>query len=221
MTMAKIVAANRTTPGRTLYHGGDSWRFTAQRTGGTTGLDAAQPYLWTVLQHHNDHIHPVVADYAAAALDFDIGAESHALDPTIWYEVILTMRAATGQRLEFVKALRPEVAQLLLAYSPGAGNRLITVNQRPQPLGEPLDVIVGQTYRLVAPALLLYGETVGEFDHWSVTSGSPSAALTLPDREIVITAAANSQTYTAHYRDLRRADRVLLPLVPSVTEEKR
>src|SRR5690606_18715 len=93
---ATIIQENLTQPGRTLYQGGDRFRFRAVRAGGTTGLVQDEPYAWTILLHHNDHAHILLAEYISSEVELEIPIESHAIGVPLWYEVRLTMRTESG-----------------------------------------------------------------------------------------------------------------------------
>jgi hypothetical protein len=218
--MASIAEINLTEAGRTLYHGGDTFLFQATRTGETLGLDPDVPYRWTILQHHNDHAHPVVSDYAADAVSLEIPRESHGVDSDIWYEVILTMTTDQGQLLRIVRSLQPEVTALTVDFWPGIGSLPLTVNQKPLVPGAPTPLIVGHTYDLSAPATLVYADGVGEFEYWLVSGSWPQTAapVILTERSATVVALSGPQTYTAHYRYVRPTNRLYLPYMPGVPE---
>lgn len=221
--MARIAEENLVESGRTLYHGGDNFRFWATRTGGLSGLDPNQPYRWTILQHHNDHAHPVMTAYAAEEVRLEIPVESHGLDSDIWYEVILEMITDQGQVLRSVRALQPEVTYLTVGFWPGGGDVPATVNQKPLIPGEAIPLIVGHTYDLAAPPTLIYQESVGEFEYWLVSPSWPHAAapVILTERAATVVALSGPQTYTAYYRYLRPVNRLYVPYLPGAAQEAR
>src|SRR5690606_21339806 len=75
-TRATIVQENLTESGRLLYQGGDTFRFSAARPEGLAGLDPVNPYAWTILLHHNDHAHVLLAEYLDNETTLEIPLES-------------------------------------------------------------------------------------------------------------------------------------------------
>ena len=161
--LPRIEQTNLTEAGRTLYHGGDQFRFEAIRSAGVTGLDATTPYLWTVHQHHNDHTHIVLADEAATAITLTLPIEGHAQESDIWYEAELTMIGDKGQRLSFSSELRPELSEVSVDGWPGRPQGPIRLDGVALSYEQSMTVIVGQSYSLVAPPTLLHDGQVGEF----------------------------------------------------------
>jgi glucose/arabinose dehydrogenase len=216
--LPKIDWQNLTEPGRSLYQGGDQFRFAAVRRGGVDGLDATTPYLWTVRQHHNDHNHVILADEASGGITLTLPLDGHAQETNIWYEVVLHMLGDQGQRLEFTHALQPDVSEIWVESLPAWPAAPFRLEGAAIAEDQGMAVIAGQSYLLEAPPTLLAGEMVGEFDYWLVHDGLPVDTDPTPtridERRATIRPAATPQTYVAHYRLVRPANRLRLPYLP-------
>jgi glucose/arabinose dehydrogenase len=211
---ATVIQENLTEPGRTLYRGGDQIRFRAVRAGDTTGLDPVTPYSWTILLHHNEHIHVLVNEYVNSEIMLDISTETHALNSPLWYEIVLSMHTASGQVLLITHELRPQTTWIQALSWPG--DAIITLNQQRLDPEDPVLVIVGQKYVLEATPMIVHDFKVGEFTNWVVTNGWPVASVageteTINERRLELVATPESKTYVAFYDYVRAAMSNFLP----------
>jgi PKD repeat protein len=219
--VAGIVQENITEPGRVLYQGGDEIDFKAMRTVGTTGLDPEAPYAWTILLHHNEHAHILLAEYISNTVTLDIPIHTHALGVPLWYEVELAMRTASGQILRTVYELRPQTTTIQLQSWPG--QTAIHLNQQRKFPQELTTVIVGQEYVVEAPESIVYNGQVGRFQHWFVTNSWPGADTVgaeiaetgeiIAERQYTLTATIEPKTYIAYYEYIGTASQNFLPSV--------
>lgn len=197
-----IAAKNQTEPGRRLYNGGDQFVFSAVRSGGTSGLDPVKPYAWTILLHHNDHVHFLVAEFVGSEVVLDIPVESHAVGSPLSYEIILTMRTEGGQTIRTSYVLRPQTTTIQVASWPGPTP--ILLNQQELMPGDTMMLIVGEQHILEAPERIVHQGNVGLFKNWVVTPSWPAAssvdeAVIVPDRVFALTAQPEAYTYIAFY----------------------
>jgi glucose/arabinose dehydrogenase/PKD repeat protein len=214
------------------YRGGDTVRYTVTRAGDTAGLDATTPYLWTVKQHHNQHVHFIITEFAGEAVEIAISDDSHAADVTIWYEAELTMLTDEGQQIRVARALAPDVVALDVQSSPpGATMRW---NGVPQLGDQRIAAIVGQRFELEAPSLFYHARMKYGFTHWEISpqispqistevgesararASEPSSAHEIikePAFEVMVSPVAKS--YVAHYTNLGPAHVSFLPSVMS------
>jgi glucose/arabinose dehydrogenase len=200
--IATIVPENLVEPGRILYHGGDSIRFSAARMEGTTGLDPAAPYAWTILLHHNEHAHVLVAQYVSNDVTLDVPTHTHALGAPLWYEVQLSMRTVSGQVLQIIYALQPETTTIQLQSWPG--QTVLRLNQQQKFSTDYTTVIVGQEYTLEAPENLIYNSHIGVFKNWVVADSWPEANIAggteiIAERVYTLIASAEPKSYIAFY----------------------
>ncbi len=215
--LAQIVQENITEPGRALYHGGDEIRFRAMRAGNITGLDPVAPYVWTVLLHHNEHIHFYISAAVDDEVTLQIPTRTHALGEPIWYEIQLAMHTASGQVLRTTRALYPQTAQIEAQGWPGPA--LITLDQQLLSPNQSMLVTVGQTYVLEAVEKNVYERKVGRFKNWIVTESWPGAVAAggagetelVAERRLELVASAASKTYVAFYEYVQPAHLSFLP----------
>jgi PKD repeat protein len=211
---ATVIQENLTEPGRILYRGGDQIRFRAARVGDTTGLDPVAPYSWTVLLHHNEHIHVLINEYFNSEMSLDIPTEAHALNSSLWYEIKLSMHTASGQVLLITHELRPQTTWIQALSWPG--HAMIQLNQQLLDPEQPVLAIVGQKYVLEATPMIIHDFKVGEFKNWVVTDGWPVASVageteTIAERRLELVATPESKTYVAFYDYVRAATFNYLP----------
>jgi PKD repeat protein len=211
-----IVQDNLTEVGRTLYHGGDEIRFRVEREGGTEGLAPVDPYAWTILLHHNEHAHILLAQYRSNEVMLDIPTMTHALGVPLWYEVQLEMRTESGQVIRANYELRPETTTIQVQSWPG--ETAITINQQQKSSDQVTTVIVGQEYTLEAPEMITYNAKTGKFKNWVVTDSWPEAIVaggteTIAERSYTLIASTVPKTYIAFYEYVGAASENFLPSV--------
>ena len=213
-TRAQIAQENLTNPLRTLYHGGDQIHFRAMREGDTLGLDPDRPFVWTILLHHNEHIHTVKSELVGSEVVLELPTETHALGAPVWYEIQLAMQTASGQVLRTMHELHPQTIHIQAQSWPG--ETMITLNQQVQDPDEPALAIVGQHYVLEAGEIIVYDQKVGRFTHWLVTDAWPvvstaAATESITERRYEFAAPTASKSYIAFYEYLRPARLIYLP----------
>ena len=199
-----------------LYQGGDSIRFRAERENGIVGLDSEAPYAWTVLLHHNEHAHIVLAGYANSEVTLDMPTHSHALGAPLWYEVRLVMRTASGQMIRSTLNLMPQTTTIQAQSWPGT--TVILLDQQIQAPEDKTTVIVGQEHTLEAAERLIHNGQVGVFKNWVITPSWPevSAAdqtVIVTERVYTLTVPAEANTYVAFYEYVGPATAIFLPNV--------
>ena len=200
---------------RRYYRGGDTVRFTVTRAGGLTGLDGTTPYIWTVKQHHNEHVHFIVTDYAGDAVEIAISDDSHAAEVTIWYEAELTMHTDQGQAIRVTRALGPDVVALAVQSLPsGASMRW---NGVPQLGDRPIEAIVGQHFELEAPPLFYADRAKYGFSQWQISfDGAGEAGVDdeiITERSFELLVSPDAKRYVAQYEYISPAHVRFLPSV--------
>jgi glucose/arabinose dehydrogenase/PKD repeat protein len=183
--------------GREEYRGGDSVRFGVEREGGATGLDATTPYIWSVKQHHNQHIHFILTEVADEEVLLEIPDDGHAADVSLWYEAELTMLTAQGQKVRVTQALYPDIVSLDVHSSPSGASMLW--NGEPQDRTQPIDAVVGQSFVLEAPEILYHGNSKHRFMHWEIISDGEAGGKIIPERSIEVLVTTEDNSYVAHY----------------------
>jgi hypothetical protein len=182
-------------------------RFRPKRDGDTTGLDPLAPYSWTLLLHHNIHVHTVLSEDFHDELLLDIPTRAHDLGSPLWYEVRLAMHTDTGQILQSALTVKPQTTTLQVQSWPAPAR--ITLDQQERDPDELTTVIVGQAIALDASATIIYDQKVGKFKNWVVTESWPTliaaerpqteAAEIIPHRHYTLVVPATAMTYVAFY----------------------
>jgi glucose/arabinose dehydrogenase len=217
--LPRIVLENLTDPGRDRYHGGDRIRYRVERTGGTQGLDPAEPYLWTVELIHNTHSHPDIVNSAASEGVYDIPTTAHDLNASIRYRFTLTMKTADGIEVEVTRDLEPHYTGLYIDAWPEP--LLLNVNNAPVASGTNLAAIAGERYTLEAPLEKSYQNSVNEFAYWVVQDGWPASDLAHAEqppqiwytRTLQITVPVTDTAFVAHYTYARPLEQIFLPAI--------
>jgi glucose/arabinose dehydrogenase len=196
--------------GRQQYRGGDRVRFTVTRAGGTAGLDATTPYIWSIKQHHNEHVHFITTSYAAGEVALEIPNESHAIEPSIWYEAELTMVTDQGQEVSVTHGVYPDLVVLDVSSSPAGAS--VEWNGVQQPSDQPISAIVGQHFTIKAPEIHYNGHTKNRFTHWEIiTEGDEGESEIITERSFSLLVSAEKKRYIAHYEFVAAAQERFLP----------
>ncbi len=160
-----IRVTNLTDPDRTLYYGGDSIHFAAERATGVADLNQDVPYTWRIELLHNEHSHPELVDMAAQEGTLQIPTSNHGGDADLAYRISLSMHTAGGQRVSVAKTLVPKLATIEIASEP-AGAGAVLVDNETHSFPHAFDAIVGTHYGITAPDILLTVDEVWSFSNW-------------------------------------------------------
>jgi PKD repeat protein len=218
---ALIVQENLSGSVRSLYQGGDQLRFYAVREGGTSGLDAITPYVWTILLHHHNHVHTILSEHLGSDVRLDLPTVTHALGVPLWYEIQLAMHTASGQVLQSVYNLFPVTTTIQTESWPIPAR--ITLNESVQASGNSVLAIVGQEYVLNAQSRIFIDGKVGEFQHWIVLDGWPDTSTVqqieiVTERHYAFTATEQPKVYIANYQYMGPILYDFLPYLPNGSE---
>ena len=206
----EIVGDNVGDSERRYYRGGDTVRFTVTREGDTAGLDVTTPYIWTIKQHHNEHVHFVITEYAGDAVEIEISEDSHAAEVTIWYEAELTMLTDQGQAIRVNRVLGPDSVALDVQSLPrGASMRW---NGVPQLGDRAIDAIIGQHFVLEAPPLFYHERAKYSFTQWQISHAGEADEI-LPERSFELLVTSEAKSYVAQYEYVGPAQESFLPSV--------
>jgi len=116
---ATIVLTNTTELSRSLFHGGDVWKFTATNASDNTPLPN-DAFLWSVVFHHRDHTHPFLANVSGPSGEFVIPSTGE-VDPIVWYRVTLFLKDSEGQVNTITRDVYPETTTLTFSTNPVGG----------------------------------------------------------------------------------------------------
>jgi glucose/arabinose dehydrogenase len=210
-TIVQEIAGDNSGSGREKYRGGDEIRFSVARVGGKSGLNATSPYIWSIKQHHNQHIHFVTAEYAGDEVTLTVSDNSHAAEVTIWYEVELTMLTEQGQAVRVTRAVYPDVVALDVRSSPGGAGMLL--NGVPQASNQPIPAIVGQHFTLEAPEILYHGRSKNRFARWRIAHQDAGDEEIITTRSFELFVTGEAASYVADYEYVAPAQVLFLPSV--------
>ena len=180
---------------RNRYRGGDEVRFSVVRTGGKTGLDATTPYIWSIKQHHNEHVHFVTAEYPGDGGILQISDDSHAAEVSIWYETELIMVTDQGQKVRVTRILHPDVVGLDVSSVPSRASMLW--NGARQISDQPIAAIVGQRFTLEAPLIHYNGRTKNRFVRWEITTEGNDEREIITERSFELQVGVVKKSYVA------------------------
>lgn len=220
--MPTIVQTTQGDPTRFAYRGGDTIRFSVQRRTGLSGLDPDTPYRWNIDLYHNEHHHPVLADYVAAEAELTIPVPSHDLNASLWYRVTLIMLTDTGIRVTVTHDVQPQLVEIQLAGWPRIAP--VSINELVQPAYVPIPVVVGQSYELGAPERILFDRRLGGFSTWVVADSWPvqpnsGGIEQIEERTPTVVIGTTPKTYVAVYADLGPAPLLYFPSLMTATAE--
>jgi len=159
---------------------------------GTDAQDGALPasrLSWTVLLHHDTHVHPFLGPVTGNGVVFTAPApEDLAAAATSYLEVQLTATDFSGATHTVTRDLLPKKVDVTFATTPPG----LSVSVNGFPLTGPQTVTSWQGWVLqaLAPSWQASGPDTYVFSSWSGGSGNP----------LVITTPAVPATYTATYQ---------------------
>ncbi|MCB0156578.1 MAG: PQQ-dependent sugar dehydrogenase [Caldilineaceae bacterium] len=205
-TWPTIALDNLTDPARTLFHGGDRFRFAALREGGEADLDPETPFSWRIDLLHNEHAHPELVGFVATEGTLTISTENHGGDADIAYRLTLTMQTSEGQPVRVTRELYPAVVQVTIRSEP-AGFGPLQIDNETQAFPYGFTAVTGTDYSITAPETLLAEESIWRFSEWAT-------AVPTSTRRITYTVPISIQTVTAVYEFERAAAQNHLPLLP-------
>jgi PKD repeat protein len=166
------------------YQGGAAVTLQGAATDPEDGALTGASLEWTVLLHHNTHIHTLTAP----------SGEETSFTPVVdhdadsYYEIRLTATDSEGRDASQTIELRPETANLELASSPPGAPLAYVDRQEPAPFSH--NTAVGYRAQITAPETFQRGGHTYRFVAWS-DDGARSHGITVPE---------GSPQYTATYR---------------------
>lgn len=179
-----IVVGNPPTPMITTPIDGRAFRandvisFAGSAIDEEDGTLPASALSWTVLFHHDSHVHPAVGPLnGTASGSFAIPSTGHDFIGNTSYEIILTATDSHGLQSSTSVYVYPEKALLTFITNPPGLQITIDGINRTTPYSH--DGLVGFQYAIGAPSQTLNG-VVYNFDEWS-DGGAATHTLTVPE----------------------------------------
>ncbi len=167
-----------------LYQGGREVTLRGSATDPEDGELTGGSLQWTVLLHHNTHVHTLTAP----------SGEETSFTPVVdhdadsYYEIRLTATDSGGRSSSQTIELRPETSDLELASSPPGAPLAYVDREEPAPFSQ--DTAVGYHAQITAPVTFERSGHTYRFVEWS-DGGERSHSITVPE---------GSPQYTATYR---------------------
>ncbi len=171
-----------------IFRAGDVIGFSATATDLEDGALPASAYTWTILFHHDSHVHPTLGPVSGLTSGtFAIPTSGHDFSGNTRYEIILTVRDSTGLQHTSSVFVLPHKINVTVETNPAG----LTINMdgisRTAPFVK--DTLTGFQHTLDAPGQTQGGITYA-FVSWS-DSGAQSH---------VVTAGETATTYIATYQ---------------------
>jgi glucose/arabinose dehydrogenase len=103
------------------YTAGDTITFSGSATDADDGILPASSYSWTILFHHNTHIHPFIGPINGTTTgSFTIPTIGHT-EENVWYRIYLTVTDSSGVQTQVTRDVLPRKTSVTLDSNiPGA-----------------------------------------------------------------------------------------------------
>ena len=168
-----------------LFRAGDIIQFSGTATDTEDGALPLSAYSWTILFHHDTHVHPTLGPVSGqAGGSFTVPASGHSFEDSTSYEIILTAIDSTGLQRSTSVYLYPDKVNLTFVSDPAALS--LNIDGVPRSAPFTLDTVAGFRHNIGAPDQAI-GTIMYEFVSWS--DGGPQSHL--------IVVGESTDTYTA------------------------
>ncbi|MCI0461139.1 MAG: Ig-like domain-containing protein, partial [Gemmataceae bacterium] len=177
------------------FRAGDVITFSGSATDAEDGNLAASAFSWTVVFHHETHIHPVQGPLTNTfSGNFTIPTSGHDFSGNTSYEILLTVTDSDGLQHTSSVYVYPDKVNLTFATSPTGIPVLIDGLSRSTPFI--LDSLIGFQHTIEVAAQATIGTTSYGFDSWS-DGGARSHPITAPESATTYTATFTVVDVTA------------------------
>lgn len=201
--IAQIGLTNLTDSERSLFYGGDQFRYKAVRDSGLADLDPTTPYTWRVDLLHNFHVHPLLVDNPGQNGLLTVPVHNHG-DVNIAYRLTLTMHTENGLALTTSQTLEPALTEPTIAIAPNNLNVFAEINGTPQQLPHAFQAIVNVEQSLVFPQTVLQDRAVYDLQQWN---GAET------ETAVIFQPTTDQTDYIVEYELTRPAHLSFLPLL--------
>ena len=165
---------------------------------------------WTILFHHDGHIHPGGEIPGTAGSMLNIATTGHDYEGNTRYEIILTATDATGLRTSTSVTVFPEKVNLSFATMPSGFELEIDGIRRQAPLV--VDSLVGFEHTIAAPSQTGGDGVARSFMSWSDGGAQTHTLVTLAvDQSYVATFASIGRVLVCHHGRTKFIDEAALP----------
>lgn len=168
-----------------LYSGGETITYSGSATDTEDGSLAASKFQWSVVFHHDDHVHPFIdAVSGVSSGSFKIPTLGET-STNVWYRVYLTATDSSGLTQTTYRDIKPRTVSITLKSEPTALR--LTLDE--QPIGPPLTTrsVVGVQRNIAAVPDQTANGVRYMFLGWS-DGGAMSHLYTTPNNDSTVTA---------------------------------
>lgn len=181
-----------------LFRAGEVITFSAAATDPDGPLSPVN-FVWTILFHHENHVHPAEGPIIGMSGTFTIPVDGHDFSGHTAYEAIVAVTDADGISTSDSRIIYPEKVNLTFATAP-VGLALNFDQQTNVAAPFVRDTLINFRHTIGAPLTQTFGGELYQFVGWS-DGGAATHTITVP---------AQAQTYTATYQPVG-APAVCLP----------
>ncbi len=148
-----------------LFDGGDVISYSGDGTDAQDGVLPASGFSWTILFHHDSHVHPGGGPFGNTKTGtLTIPTSGHDFSGATSYEIILTVTDSTGLSSSQSVFVYPDKVNLALGTSPAGLGLDVDGIRRATPLS--LDTVINFQHQLGAPTQSVSGTSYA-FSSWS------------------------------------------------------
>jgi hypothetical protein len=177
-----------------LFRAGDMITFSGLATDPEDGVLPSSAYTWTVLFHHDSHVHPTLGPVSGITSGtFTVPTSGHDFSGTTFYEFILTTTDSTGLQTTSSANVYPRKVNLTLTAShPGL---TVTVDGITRSAPYVKDTLTGFQHAIGAPNQALGPVNYG-FVSWS-DGGAQAHSIVAGENDATYLATFQASTVTA------------------------
>jgi glucose/arabinose dehydrogenase len=173
----------------TPFRAGDSIGYWGTASDAEDGTLPASAFSWTILFHHDSHVHPAGGPFNGVVGGvLSIPTSGHSFEGATWYEIILTVTDSDGLSGSQSVAVIPDKVNLSFDTVPSGRSLEVDGIRKTAPFV--VDTLIGFSHLIYAPGQT-NGATSYLFRSWS-DGGAASHSIVVP-----ATSQAYSATFTA------------------------
>jgi glucose/arabinose dehydrogenase/PKD repeat protein len=189
ITVGRAPTPTISTPANNLgFVAGQQINFSGSATDPEDGSLSPTSLSWTVVFHHEDHIHPGPGPFTGSSGSFTMPASGHDFTGNTSYEITLTATDADGISASTSVFINPQKVNLTFNTSPSGGDVIIDGISHTAPYT--FDSLIGFSHTIDTPSPAIIGTGRYTFLSWS-DGGAQSHNVIVP---------GTAASYTANYQ---------------------
>ncbi|MEP7167193.1 MAG: PQQ-dependent sugar dehydrogenase [Candidatus Woesebacteria bacterium] len=171
------------------FVGNDVITYTGDATDPNETLQDNQ-FSWTILFHHDTHVHPAAGPVSGKTGTFTIPTTGHDFTGNVWYELILTVTDSTGLTDTKSVFIYPQKVAISVQSNPAGIPLSLDVTTSSSPIN--VNTLINFQHNLSAPTQYVLAGKTYQFTSWS-DGGAATHTATIP---------ATDRTYIANYQEV-------------------